>query len=109
MDGGADRLHLAHTFSEDDALFVHGEVTVHILRQLLKADGDECAAAQSFHEHLVILHVPCEVRRKLRQGLAHGLLHVEHHHGPVHGDLHRFFLHEDIAILVPQGELGVGV
>ena len=36
MDGGADRLHLAHAFADSDALFVHGEVTVHILRQLLK-------------------------------------------------------------------------
>ena len=27
MDGGADRLYLAHAFSEDNALFVHGEVS----------------------------------------------------------------------------------
>ena len=109
MDGGADRLYLAHAFSEDNALFVHGEVSVHILRQLLKEDGDGRAAAQSFHEHPVILHVPRKVRRQLRQGLACGLLHVEHHHGLVHGDLHRLFLRDNIAVLVPQGELGVGV
>ena len=109
MDGGADRLYLAHAFSEDNALFVHGEVTVHILRQLLKEDGDGRAAAQSFHKHLVILHIPRKVRRQLRQGLACGLLHVEHHHGLVHGDLHRLFLRDNIAVLVPQGELGVGV
>ena len=109
MDGGADRLYLAHAFADSDALFVHGEVTVHILRQLLKEDGDGRAAAQSFHEHPVILHVPRKVRRQLRQGLACGLLHVEHHHGLVHGDLHRLFLRDNIAVLVPQGELGVGV
>ena len=109
MDGGADRLHLAHAFSEDDALFVHGEVAVHILRQLLKADGDGRTAAQSFHKHLVILHVPRKVRRKLRQGLACGLLHVEYHHGLVHGNLHRLFLRDNIAVLVPHGELGIRV
>ena len=109
MDGGADRLHLAHAFADSDALFVHGEVAVHILRQLLKEDGDGRAAAQSFHERPVILHVPRKVRRQLRQGLACGLLHVEHHHGLVHGNLHRLFLRDNIAVLVPQGELGVGV
>ena len=109
MDGGADRLHLAHAFADSDTLFVHGEVTVHILRQLLKEDGYGRTAAQSFHKHLVILHVPRKVRRQLRQGLACGLLHVEHHHGLVHGDLHRLFLRDNIAVLVPQGELGVGV
>ena len=109
MDGGADRLYLAHTFADSDALFVHGEVSVHILRQLLKGDRDGRAAAQSFHKHLVILHIPRKVRRQLRQGLACGLLHVEHHHGLVHGDLHRLFLRDNIAVLVPQGELGVGV
>ena len=109
MDGGADRLHLAHALADSDALFVHGEVAVHILRQLLKGNGYGRAAAQGFHEYLVILHVPRKVRRQLRQGLACGLLHVEHHHGLVHGDLHRLFLRDNIAVLVPQGELGVGV
>ena len=109
MDGGADRLYLAHAFSEDNALFVHGEVAVHILRQLLKGNGDGRAAAQRLHKHLVIPHVPRKVRRQLRQGLACGLLHVEHHHGLVHGDLHRLFLCDNIAVLVPQGKSGVGV
>ena len=101
MDGGAYRLHLAHAFADSDTLFVHGEVSVHILCQLLKADGDGRAAAQSLHKHLVILHIPRKVRRQLRQGPACGLLHVEHHHGPVHGNLHRLFLRDNIAVLVP--------
>ena len=39
--------YLAHAFADSDALFVHGEVNVHILRQLLKEDGDGRPAAQS--------------------------------------------------------------
>ena len=109
MDGGADRLYLAHAFADSDALFVHGEVTVHILRQLLKEDGDGRAAPQGFHEYLVILHIPRKVRRQLRQGLACGLAHIKNRNRLVHGDLHRLFLRDNIAVLVPQGELGVGV
>ena len=109
MDDGADRLYLAHAFSEDNALFVHGEVTVHILRQLLKEDGDGRAAAQSFHEYLVILHVPRKVRRQLRQGLACGLLHVENRNRLVHRNPDFFLFHDGFTVSIQHGELGVGV
>ena len=109
MDGGADRLYLAHAFSEDDALFVHGEVTVHILRQLLKEDGDGRAAAQSFHKHLVILHIPRKVRRQLRQGLACCLAHIKNRNRLVHRNPDFFLFHDGFTVSIQHGELGVGV
>ena len=103
MDGGADRLHLAHALADSDALIVQRKVAVHILRHLLKDDWNRRGALQRLHEHLVVLHISGEVCRKLRKGLALGLLHIEYHDRLVHGNLYRLFLHDGVPIFVSHG------
>ena len=109
MDGGADCLHLAHALADSDALIVQRKVAVHIRCHLLKDDGNRRGALQRLHEHLVILHIPGEVCRKLRKGLSGCLLYIEYHHRLVHGNLYRLFLHDGIPVFVLYGEMGIRV
>ena len=109
MDGGADGLHLAHPLADGDALIVQIEKAVHIAGDGFQLHGDGGGPAQGFHENLIVLYIAPEVGGKRGQRFALGLAHIKHDNRLEHGDFDFLFLHDDVAVLVPQGQLGVGV
>ena len=73
MDGGAYRLHLAHTGADGDALRLGAEKSVRIPRNGLYLHRDGRSAAQRLHENLVLLHIAAQIGGKLGQGLSRSL------------------------------------
>ena len=109
MDGGGNGLHLAHACPDGDALLVRREIPVHVGSHRLHGERHRRGPAQGLHESLVVLDIPGQGGRQLRQGLAVRLAHIKHLHRAEHGDLNFPFLHDDLAILIQHRCLGVRV
>ena len=109
MDGGGNGLHLAHACPDGDALLVRREIPVHVGGHRLHGERHRRGPAQGLHESLVVLDIPGQGGRQLRQGLAVRLAHIKHLHRAEHGDLNFPFLHDRLALCVQDGGLGVRV
>ena len=105
MDGGAHRLRFTHIVPEVDLLSFQIEVPVHTRLHGLHDDGDRGRPLDGLHHQLIVLHPPVEAGGKLGQGLAPGLGHVKDGDGLKHGDGYFRFLHDDLPVLIPQGQL----
>ena len=109
MDGGADRLDLAHARPDENALLVQTEIAVQVLRHGLDLHRHRGGPAQGLHERLVLRHIAGQVLGQLREGLAVGLRHVEHRHRAEPWHLHLPFLCDNLAVLVQHRRFGVRV
>ena len=109
MNSGTDRLYFAHVITDSNPLIIQGEEAIHIRRHGLNDERNRSASAQGFHEHIIVLHIPVKVGRKLRQRLALCLAHIEYGHGLKHGDTDfSFFLHH-IPVCIQYGKFGIRV
>ena len=109
VNGGAYGLDLAHAGTHDDLLLTVAEIPVQGFPEGLDFKGDRRRAAQRLHKCFKVLHIPGQVRGKVREGLALGLRHVKHLHRLKHGDFNDFFLNNGISVRVQHGEVGVRV
>ena len=109
MDGGADRLHLAHALPDGDALAVQTEIAVHVRCHGLERDWDRRGPPQGLQKRLVLPHVAGEVLCQLRERFPIGLRYIEHRHRAEQGHLELLFLHNDVTVLVQHGRFGVRV
>ena len=109
MDGGGNGLHLAHACPDGDALLVRREIPVHVGGHRLHGERHRRGPAQGLHESLVVLDIPGQGGRQLRQRFPICLAHIEHLHRAEHRDLNFPFLHDDLAILIQHGGFGVRV
>ena len=109
MDGGGNGLHLAHACPDGDALLVRREIPVHVGGHRLHGERHRRGPAQGLHESLVVLDIPGQGGRQLRQGLAVRLAHIKHLHRAEHGDLNFPFLHDRLALCIQDGGFGVRV
>ena len=109
MDGSGNGLHLAHACPDGDALLVRREKSIHVGGHRLHRKRHRRGPAQRLHESLVVLDVPGQGGRQLRQGFAVRLAYIEHLHRAEHGDLNFPFLHDRLALCVQDGGLGVRV
>ena len=109
MDGGGNGLYLAHACSDGDALLVRREIPVHVGGHRLHRKRHRRGPAQGFHESLVVLDVPGQGGRQLRQRFPVCLAYIEHLHRTEHGNLNFPFLHDRLALCVQDGGLGVRV
>ena len=109
MDGCGNRLDLAHTLPDGDALVVRRKIAVHIGGHWFKFDGDEGRAFQRLHKDLIVLDVPGQRGSQLRQGLAIRLAHIEHLDRAEHGNLDFLFFHDRLAVRIQDWSMGVRV
>ena len=109
MDGGADRLDLAHARPDENALLVQTEIAVQVLRHGLDLHRHRRGPAQGLHKRLVLLYIAGQVLGQLREGLAVGLRHVEHRHRAKPWHLHLPFLCDNLTVLVQHRRFGVRV
>ena len=109
VENSGDRLNLAHALPDGNALTVQGEETVRVITDGLEVDGYGRGSPESFQKALVILHIAGKVGGELRQRLSIRLGHIKDGHGLIHGDFDFLFLHDDLAILVQHGQLGIRV
>ena len=109
VNGGADGLHLAHTFPEKNRLFGQTKITVHAGFHRLDGNGHLRCPAQSFHENLILRHIPGQAEGNLRQGFTLRLSHIEYGHHLKHGDGDFLFLCNGFPFIVQHGQFGVRV
>ena len=109
MDGGGNGLYLAHASTDGDALPVRREISVHVGCHRLHRERHRRGPAQRLHESLVVLDVPGQGGRQLRQRFPVCLAYIEHLHRTEHGNLNFPFLHDRLALCVQDGGLGVRV
>lgn len=113
MDGCAHSLHLAHSFTQRNALFGWREKAVEVVRQGLHFNRHRRYPLQSVHERFVMLHVAGQLRNGrfylLRERLTVRLAHVKNLDGAKHGDLNLFFFCDRLAVRIQQRLLCVGV
>ena len=67
------------------------------------------SAAQSFHENLILLHIACQIGRKLRQRFPLGLRHIEYRCHLECGNMDFLFFDDSIAVLIQYRSLGVRI
>ncbi len=109
MDGGAYRLHLAHTGADGDALRLGAEKSVRIPRNGLYLHRNRRSTAQRLHENLVLLHIAAQISGKLGQGLSRSLRHIKDGHHLEHGDTDFLFLNDGLAVRIQHRRIGFRV
>ena len=102
-------LDFAHTLTDGDALIVQREKAVCIVCNRLKINGYRRRSPECFHEDFVILNITGQIGRKLRQRLTVCLRNIEHRNRLEHGDFDFLFLHDNFAVRIKHGQLGVRV
>ena len=109
VDGGAYRLHLAHTGADGDALLLNAEKSVCVMRNGLYLYGDGRGAAQRLHENLILLHIAAQIGGKLGQGLSRSLRHVKDGYHLEHGNTDFLFLNDGLAVRIQHRRGGFRV
>ena len=110
VNGGFERLQLAHTLVKRDALVLQVIIAVCAALDFLKADGDGRGLFKGCEKITVLLHIACQrVHGNIRQFLSLGLGHVKdgHHLVGGYGDL--LFLGDGLSVPADHGLLGLRV
>ena len=110
VNGGFERLQLAHTLVKRNALVLQVIITVCAALYFLKADGDGRGLFKGCEKITVLLHIACQrVHGNIRQFLSLGLGHVKdgHHLVGGYGDL--LFLGDGLSVPADHGLLGLRV
>ena len=109
MDGGGDRLHLAHARPDHDPLFLRAEIAVHVLPERFYGNRNRGGAAQGLQKRFKLLDIPGQVAGQLGQGLALCLAHVKYLDRAEHGNLDLFFHGDYFPVLVQHGRFRIRV
>ena len=109
MDEGSDSLRLAHALADSNALLALPEYAVAVRVHSLKADRDGRSALQSFQKGFILLHIPLDRRRQLRQRFTFGLRYVEDRGDAEARDGDFFLLRDGLAVFVQHRRFGVGI
>ena len=110
VNGGFERLQLAHTLVKRDALVLQVIIAVCAALDFLKADGDGRGLFKGCEKITVLLHIACQrVNGNIRQFLSLGLGHVKdgHHLVGRYSDL--LFLGDGLSVPADHGLLGLRV
>ena len=110
VNGGFERLQLAHALVKRNALVLQVIIAVCAALDFLKADGDGRGLFKGCEKITVLLHIACQrVHGNIRQFLSLGLGHVKdgHHLVGGYGDL--FFFGYGLAVPADHGLLGLRV
>ena len=110
VNGGFERLQLAHTLVKRDTLVLQVIIAVCAALDFLKADGDGRGLFKGCEKITVLLHIACQrVHGNIRQFLSLGLRHVKDGHHLVGGDSDLLFLGDGLSVLADHGLLGLRV
>ena len=110
VNGGFERLQLAHALVKRDALVLQVIIAVCAALDFLKADGDGRGLFKGCEKITVLLHIARQrVHGNIRQFLSLGLGHVKdgHHLVGGYGDL--LFLGDGLSVPADHGLLGLRV
>ena len=110
VNGGFERLQLAHTLVKRNTLVLQVIIAVCAALDFLKADGDGRGLFKGCEKITVLLHIARQrVHGNIRQFLSLGLGHVKdgHHLVGGYGDL--LFLGDGLSVLANHGLLGLRV
>ena len=110
VNGGFERLQLAHTLVKRDALVLQVIIAVCAALDFLKADGDGRGLFKGCEKITVLLHIARQrVHGNIRQFLSLGLGHVKNGHHLVGGYGDLLFLGDGLSVLADHGLLGLRV
>lgn len=70
MDGGRDRLYLAHALPDGDILLVLAEVAIGAVTHGFQGYGNRRGSLEGFHKDVVLLHVSGQGTGQLGKGLS---------------------------------------
>ena len=100
MDGGTDRLHLAHALPDGDGLSAIVAKTVRFRLQRRKDNRHGRRSPQGLYENLIVLHIAGQRAGQLGKRLSLGLGYVKDLHRVEQGDFDFFLLHNNITLMV---------
>ena len=110
VNGGFERLQLAHTLVKRDALVLQVIIAVCAALDFLKADGDGRGLFKGCEKITVLLHIARQrVHGNIRQFLSLGLGHVKDGHHLVGGYSDLLFLGDGLSVPADHGLLGLRV
>ena len=110
VNGGFERLQLAHTLVKRDALVLQVIIAVCAALDFLKADGDGRGLFKGCEKITVLLHIACQrVHGNIRQFLSLGLRHVKDRYHLVGGYGDLLFLGDGLSVPADHGLLGLRV
>ena len=109
MDGGANRLYLAHALPDSDTLRSPAEKAVHAVLNGFDLNGDRGRAPQGLHERLILLHITGQISNKTGERLAVRLVSGKDLDRLEQRDFNGLFLNNSVAVLVQHRGLGIRV
>ena len=110
VNGGFERLQLAHTLVKCDALVLQVIIAVCAALDFLKADGDGRGLFKGCEKITVLLHIARQrVHGNIRQFLSLGLRHVKDRYHLVGGYGDLLFLGDGLSVPADHGLLGLRV
>ena len=110
VNGGFERLQLAHALVKRDALVLQVIIAVCAALDFLKANGDGRGLFKGCEKITVLLHIACQrVHGNIRQFLSLGLGHVKDGHHLVGGYSDLLFLGDRLSVPADHGLLGLRV
>ena len=109
MHHSGDGLNLTHPSSDGNALAVQVKKAIGIRFNGKNRNRDGRSPAQGFHKGIELLHIAGQITGKMGQRLSVRLTDIKNLHRLEHGDFNGLFLHDNLAICIQHGSLGIRV